>query len=918
MFDFEIAYYLYKISRILELFENKHYKSKAYFNAAMAVDSYDSYFSYLHKINNIKSVEGIGDSSEKIIKEIIETNQCSLLSQLEQKYGIDDYSLILSHGLPVKTLQKLFSFGIITVSKLENEIMNFESQLRKQMSNRDLDKILKFLSDNKKYSYKYLFSYGNSLADELVTLINNSIKDKIAYYSNKISNTLTSIDVYALSTYKDSVFSLMSMSKRYKDVCWNSDIPNSISFISSFGMPGTVKFVDKMPAIESLTKNLKGDLHMHTKWSDGKHDIAEMAERAKKLGLKYIGITDHSFSLKVARGISEVDALQQIDSIHQLEIDGIQILSGIEVEILKDGSLDFSNDILSKFDYVIAGIHTFLNQSAEELNNRIEKALSNPYVNIFAHPTGRLLGYPGVMFSGREPIAIPFDKIVDICKKHNVVLEINCFPERFDIDMCYFDKLISNNINVSFGTDSHSVAHLNCIEYAQKMVAQYPQLKENVLNTMEYEELIDYFKMQTEKKINHSIPITSKIKKKDYAFYFRHNLELFKGKQSIIGIDLTGSENKPSGWAVINGNKAFTQSISTDEDLINESMKYNPAVISIDSPLAYPQGRDCTNPTCECKKYGITRYCERLLSSFGIGVYPCLIPSMVNLTNRGMRLAKKFRALGVTVIESYPGVAQDILNIHRKQRGVEHLKNSYKHFGIIGDYETKEKITHDELDAIASAIVGAFYLDNQYIGLGNEKEGYLIVPSIKKNNGVQYVFGLIGDIGSGKTTLAEYLKFKYGFKSLQYSQILQEKYGCEYNQNISQNLATDIDKNDSLLKSLSVEMIKTIHDDSTHNYVIDGLCYEMEYDTLKCAFGERFIPVYIETTFNNCLKHYNKQFIDEVSENEFKSIINNETQKDILYLKFKCNTEGYFLQNNKTYKNYFEKFDIEFKELLCQ
>lgn len=290
-------------------------------------------------------------------------------------------------------------------------------------------------------------------------------------------------------------------------------------------------------------------------------------------------------------------------------------------------------------------------------------------------------------------------------------MEINCFPERFDVGVEHFKEIYDSGVHISVGSDSHSAAHMNCISYAEEMLNQFPELQSRTLNTFEYEELINFFENQRQKILGgyaNSVKL-----KRDFNYFFNNNQEITTGQIAVIGIDLTGSEGKPSGWAVLSGDHAITKPICSDDELIEESLKFNPKVISIDSPLSYPEGRHCTDPNCECKKFGITRYCERLLSSFGIGVYPCLIPSMVNLTNRGIRLAKKFRDRGVEVIESYPGVAQDILNIRRKQNGVEHLKNSYKNFGIKGEYLTAEKITHDELDAIASALVGLFYVNNQ-------------------------------------------------------------------------------------------------------------------------------------------------------------------------------------------------------------
>lgn len=640
-----------------------------------------------------------------------------------------------------------------------------------------------------------------------------------------------------------------------------------------------------------------------------------MAEEGKKLGRKYIGITDHSYSLKITRGISEVDALQQIEEISALKVNGIKVLSGIEVEILKDGTLDFSDAILSKFDYVIAGIHTFLQLSSSEMRARLEKALSNPYVNIFAHPTGKLLGRPGVLFSDRDSINLSFKEILELCKKNNVVMEINCFPERFDVGVEHFKELYDSGIYVSVGSDSHSAAHMNCISYAEEMLNQFPELKSRTLNSFEYEELIKFFKNQRQKIWGDYDNIVQL--KRDFKYFFNHNNNIMSGLLSVVGIDLTGSESKPSGWAVLSGDHAITKPICSDDELIEESLKYNPKVVSIDSPLSYPEGRHCTDPKCECKKYGITRYCERLLSSFGIGVYPCLIPSMVNLTNRGIRLAKEFRDRGIEVIESYPGVAQDILNIRRKQNGIEHLKNSYKNFGIRGEYLTAEKISHDELDAIASALVGLFYIDNQYIGLGNDKENYLIVPSVAKESKKPLVIGLTGEIGAGKTTLAEYLKFKHGFKALRYSKIIQDLYHCDGERDTLQQLGQEIASNPNKQKGLSLEIIRQINENGDLNYVIDGLRHPLDYETLRDAFGERFIMLYIDSSFTNAYKRYNKRNNLELTKDEFKQIINNESEKDIIQLKGFCYTNDMILENNQTYKDFFENFEIKFKEYLC-
>lgn len=916
MFDFEIAFYLYKISRILEIFEDNQYKSKAFYKSAMAVDSYNKFITEMYEANNLKSIESIGDSSVRIIKEVIKTRKCTELERLETEYKIDDYSLILSHGIGSKIIKKLFENEIKTVSELRKAYFSNNSVLA-IFSKAEKNKIDSFLREVKKTEGQYLFSYIYCLQNELFDLLNKGETTPVATMEKADWKEKSDrICLVCKNDNFDRVFNLLSSSKRYYDVI--SEDKTLIKCKTAFGVPVELHFTKSVSIDEAIKPILRGDLHMHTKWSDGKHSIEEMAEYAAKLGHEYIGISDHTYSLKVARGISEVDALQQIEEIAALKVKGITVLSSIEVEILKDGSLDFSDATLSKFDYVIAGIHTYLQQPMFEMQERIEKALSNHYVNIFAHPTGKLLGRPGVLFSDREPLSVPFSNILDICVKNNVVLELNCFPERFDVGVEHFEEIINSGAYISVGTDSHSAAHLNCLEYAEMMLSKYPKLKKRIINTFTLKKLKQSFDEKRQSIMEKSRAIQDTAEKLNFNYYFGNNTGIICGSDAVIGIDLTGNEAKPSGWAVLSGSLAITKPIYTDEELIRESLKYQPKVVSIDSPLSYPEGRDCTDSNCECKKYGITRYCERLLSSFGIGVYPCLIPSMEKLTTRGIALAKKFRDLGVEVIESYPGVAQDILSIRRKQNGLEHLKNSYKNFGITGDYLTASKISHDELDAISSALVGLFYINNQYVALGNDKENFLIVPSVATAPNKRIVIGLTGSIGAGKTTLAEYLCFKHGFRSLRYSQIIRKLYSCDDSRATLQTIGSEISNDPEKQRQLSLEIIREIEANPQKNYVVDGLRHKMDFDTLSEHFGNSFTMINIDSTFTHMFHRYNKRSVQQISKEEFRAILSNAAEKDILILSMQCYMNGNTITNNKTFKDFFESVELRLKELLCQ
>lgn len=252
---------------------------------------------------------------------------------------------------------------------------------------------------------------------------------------------------------------------------------------------------------------------------------------------------------------------------------------------------------------------------------------------------------------------------------------------------------------------------------------------------------------------------------------------LFEGGPSvaeiIVGIDLTGSQTKPSGVATLIGATATTKTLASDDEIVEYVVAAKADLVSIDSPLSLPRGRASPfddDPTRA--EFGIMRSCERELKRRGINVYPSLLPSMQKLTARGIALAERIRRLGIPVIESYPGAAQDILGIPRKGAGPEWLVAGLAAFGLKGKPLT-EKVTHDELDAITSALVGTFFLAGRFEALTGCGENALIVPLL--NPGKRpLVVGVSGRIAAGKTTLARELE-ALGFSYTRFSQVVDDE-----------------------------------------------------------------------------------------------------------------------------------------------
>ena len=911
MYDFEIAFYLYKMSKIQEVFLESKYSSRAYFSAAMAIDAYETLVEELYKKKRLREIAHVGAKIEKSIIEILETQRLIELEDLEDRYSIEDYSLLLGYGLSAKLLRKLWGYGIKTADTLRLKIGDEKNN--NYFTSGELKKIRCFLNEYNRVKGKYLISYGYCLGRELIQNLNCIENVSSAILGQHIKSATEKVEKVDVDVCYDGPSKLLAIALketgRYKDIKWDDSglVGNTV-----FGMPFVLtckkdEYSKKcMESNNKKTIRIYGDLHAHTVWSDGIHSIECMADRAKELGHQYLAITDHSISEKQANGMADFEALAQMTEIHKFnESSDIKLLSGIEVDILKDGSLDYSDDVLKSFDIVIAAIHQTYNQDSETIMKRIEKALSNPYVNILAHPTGRLLGRPGIYFSDRSGYIKSIERLVNLCREKQVALEVNCFPERLDLGINDIRLAAEQGVKISLGTDSHSCAHLSNIEYGLILYEKSGIDESMLLNSMKYKDLIEYI---SEKRNRTSIRDTKdeiaveidNCPKKDFRYYFGNNKAIINGEATIIGIDLTGSEDKESGWAFLKGNYSITRRIASDAELISTIEQFCPDIVSIDSPLAYPKGRISASKTEPDAKYGIFRECERLLRHFGVHVYPALIDSMVDLTTRGMHLAKELRARGVKVIESYPGVAQDVLKIPRKGKSKEqheHLKLGLASFGICGDLVDNPDITHDEIDAITSALVGYFYLNDQYVALGNEFEDYLIVPRIQNEFlKKRKIIGLCGENSAGKTTTAEYLRFKYGIKSYRYSQVIAEQYG-RYSKEELQVIGAEISKNEKKQRALTEYIIEQM--DYNKSYVVDGLRHLTDYYTLKEQFGDDFVLIGIDCSYKNRYKRYNAEHFETISLEKYDRISRHEAEKDIVLVQMLAD---YHINNNKTFK----------------
>jgi len=225
-------------------------------------------------------------------------------------------------------------------------------------------------------------------------------------------------------------------------------------------------------------KDIKGDFHVHTNASDGNCDTSEIVRAAKQAGYKYICITDHSRSSAIANGLSPKRLAQQIKKIRKLneKLKGITILTGTEVDILADGSLDFDDKLLAELDFVIAAIHSGLASSREKVTTRTLKAMDNPYVHCIAHPTGRLIGQ-------REPMDIDIAVVIKHAAQTHTALEVNANPWRLDLKDTHCRMAIEAQVKLAIGTDAHSISGLGLMGFGVATAGRGWATKADVLNT---------------------------------------------------------------------------------------------------------------------------------------------------------------------------------------------------------------------------------------------------------------------------------------------------------------------------------------------------------------------------------------------------------------------------------------------------
>ena len=547
----EIARVLKDTSAMIDLTGGNPHRSRAMSNAGRTLERIEERVTDLVQTEKLTSIRGIGSGLAAQIKEILETGTFEAREELLGAIPAGVLDIMRIKGLGAKKVRAIWQqLNIISLSDLEQAAASGKLASLDGFGAKTASNILANIQLAKTYSTKRRYADVITFLSQHLETIRSHDGVSHVYLTGALRRKLETIEKVELVVVADTVQNVheavlsiveaqspLTVSDNLIEGLLSNGLPLLVyaaradeagtllwkstgsqahiaAFQATFGTPDPVSDetaifanagispippelregtdeidqaqADTLPRLIT-TKDLHGTLHNHSTYSDGAHSLAEMAERARSMGLSYFGICDHSRSLVIANGLSVERVQSQQEEISALnaayrENSGqpFKIFSGIESDILADGSLDYPDEVLASFDFIVASIHTRMNMDEDEATERIIKAVENEYTSILGHPTGRILLV-------REGYPINYTRVFDACAANNVAIELNANPYRLDLDWRWIREATRRGIYISINPDAHAMDGLADTQWGVEIARKGWLSPDQCLNAMSLE-----------------------------------------------------------------------------------------------------------------------------------------------------------------------------------------------------------------------------------------------------------------------------------------------------------------------------------------------------------------------------------------------------------------------------------------------
>lgn len=518
------------LAKLMELHDENPFKIKSYANAYLSLRKLEGDLALMPS-SEMASIQGVGTAIVEKIGELISTGEMQLLNKYKDITPQGVQEMLGVKGLGPKKVKQIWremeitSVGELLYACNENRLVaykGFGEKLQEEIKGR----IEYFMDAQGKYLYAHLHKHAETLVDSLQQMYPEQlfavcgdirrmmpevqgIEILTTMALEPTDTTITDLEINAESnilTYHGfPVFVYQVSRESFFQELFNKSA--STAFLERFGLAEAtyldeetifskrnIRFIpsehrEQADVIDQYSQasapqlitdqDIKGIVHNHSTYSDGLHTLQAMADYVKGCGYEYFVISDHSKSAGYAGGLNEDRVFMQMKEVDDMNAsygDSFKVFKSIESDILVDGSLDYSDEVLGQFDLVIASIHSVLNMDIDKATNRLIKAVENPYTRILGHPTSRLLlsraGYP-----------VDYKKVIDACAANGVAMELNANPQRLDMDWTWIPYALEKNVYVSINPDAHSKASIHYVHYGVCAARKGGLTKDMCLNT---------------------------------------------------------------------------------------------------------------------------------------------------------------------------------------------------------------------------------------------------------------------------------------------------------------------------------------------------------------------------------------------------------------------------------------------------